>query len=134
MRGNVEESRMKLINHWLKTAEDDLKVVDHLFEKGDYTWALFIGHLVLEKVLKGYYVKVVGKQAPYSHSPRYLAQQASLELNEEQKELLRTVTRFNIETRYPSEKSDFYKLCTKDYTEGYLKRIKEFYQWMLEKF
>jgi len=22
----------------------------HLLEKGDYTWALFIGHLVIEKV------------------------------------------------------------------------------------
>jgi hypothetical protein len=57
-----------------------------------------------------------------------LAQQASLELNEEQKELLRTATRFNIEARYSSEKSDFYKLCTRDYTEGYLRRIKDFYQ------
>jgi HEPN domain-containing protein len=130
----MEESRAKLVNYWLKTAEEDLKVVDHLFEKGDYTWALFIAHLVLEKVLKGYYVKEVGKQAPYSHSLRYLAQQSSLELNEEQKELLRTVTRFDVEARYPSEKSDFYKLCTKNYTQDYLKRIKEFYQWMLEKF
>jgi len=123
----MEESRKKLIDYWLKTAVEDLKAVDRLFGKKDYTWALFIAHLVLEKVLKGYYVKKVGKEAPYSHSLRYLAQQASLELNEEQKELLRTVTRFSIEARYPSEKSDFYKLCTKDYAEGYLKRIKEFY-------
>ena len=68
----MEESRTKLINYWLKTAEEDLRVVDHLFEKGDYTWALFIAHLVLEKVFKGYYVKVIGKPAPYSHSLRYL--------------------------------------------------------------
>lgn len=130
----MEESRTKLINYWLKTAEEDLRVVDHLFEKGDYTWALFIAHLVLEKVFKGYYVKVIGKPAPYSHSLRYLAQQASLELNEEQKELLRTVTRFSIEARYPGQKSDFYKLCTKDYTEDCLRRIKEFYRWILKKF
>jgi HEPN domain-containing protein len=130
----MEENRAKLVNYWLKTAGEDSKVVGHLFEKGDYTWALFVAHLVLEKVLKGYYVMMVGTQAPYSHSLRYLAQQASLELNEEQKELLGTVTRFDIEARYPSGKSDFYKLCTRDYTEGYLKRIKEFYQWMLKKF
>jgi len=130
----MEENRAKLVNYWLKTAEEDLKVVDHLFEKGDYIWALFVAHLVLEKVLKGYYVKEIGTQVPYSHSLRYLAQQALLELNDEQKELLRTVTRFDIEARYPSEKSDFHKLCTKDYTEGYLKRIKEFYRWMLKKF
>lgn len=130
----MEENRTKLVNYWLKTAKEDLKVADHLFEKEDYSWALFIGHLVLEKVLKGYYVKEVGKQVPYTHSLSYLAHECSLELSDEQIELLEDVTRFNIEARYPSEKSDFYKLCTKDYTEGYLNRIKEFYQWMLKKF
>ena len=130
----MEESRRKLVDYWLKSAEEDLKVVDHLFEKGDYTWALFVGHLVLEKILKGYHVKEVGKEVPYTHSLRYLAQQASLELGDEQKELLRTVTRFNIEARYPIEKSDFYKLCTKEYTEDYLEKIKGFYQWMRKKF
>jgi len=130
----MEENRTKLVNYWLKTAKEDLKVADHLFEKEDYSWALFIGHLVLEKVLKGYYAKEVGKQVPYTHSLSYLAHECSLELSDEQIELLEDVTRFNIEARYPSEKSDFYKLCTKDYTEGYLNRIKEFYQWMLKKF
>ncbi len=130
----MEQSSKRLIEYWLESAEEDLKVVDHLFEKGDYTWALFIAHLVLEKVLKGYYVKEVGKQVPYTHSLRYLAQQTSLELNGEQKELLRTVTRFNIETRYPSEKSDFYELCTEEFTGDYLAKIKGFYQWMLKRF
>jgi len=130
----MEESRTKLVNYWLKTAKEDLKVVDHLFEKEDYSWALFVGHLVLEKVLKGYYVKEVGKQVSYTHSLSYLAHKCSLELSDEQIELLEDVTRFNIEARYPSEKSDFYKLCTRDYTEGYLNRIKEFYLWMLKKF
>jgi hypothetical protein len=45
------------------------------------TFLLFIAHLVLKKVLKGYYMKAVGEQSPYSHGLRYVAQQASLELN-----------------------------------------------------
>jgi len=28
--------------------------LEDLFEKGHYTWALFVGHLVLEKLLKAY--------------------------------------------------------------------------------
>lgn len=32
--------------------------MDHLFEKRDYHWALFIGHLVLEKMLKALYDKI----------------------------------------------------------------------------
>ncbi|MCG8603545.1 HEPN domain-containing protein, partial [bacterium] len=31
--------------------------MEHLFEKEDYHWALYIGHLVIEKLLKAYYVK-----------------------------------------------------------------------------
>jgi hypothetical protein len=38
------------------------------------TFLLFIAHLVVKKVLKGYYVKAVGEQSPYSHGLRYLAQ------------------------------------------------------------
>jgi len=33
----MKENRTKLINYWLRTAEEDLKVVGHLFEKEDYT-------------------------------------------------------------------------------------------------
>lgn len=34
------------------------------YEVNQYTWALFIGHLVLEKLLKGIYAKV-NKDNPY---------------------------------------------------------------------
>ena len=49
----------ELINYWLKSAESDIKVAEHLFEKGDYHYCLFLGHLVLEKALKALYVKNV---------------------------------------------------------------------------
>ncbi|MEI6091420.1 MAG: hypothetical protein WCR42_13275 [bacterium] len=31
--------------------------MEHLFESGDYSYSLFIGHLVLEKILKAHFVK-----------------------------------------------------------------------------
>ena len=31
-----------------------------LFEKSHYTWALFIGHLVIEKLLKALYMQTLG--------------------------------------------------------------------------
>lgn len=130
----MKRSRKELTTYWLKAAESDLKVVKHLFEKGDYMWALFIAHLVLEKILKGYYVKQVGRQVPHSHNLIHLANRSKLKLSERQTELLEDVTRFNIEVRYPDEKFEFYKICTKEYTRGYLKKIKEFYQWIKRKF
>jgi HEPN domain-containing protein len=45
-------NKEELMNYWIKSADRDLKTMNHLFEKNDYTWALFIGHLIIEKLLK----------------------------------------------------------------------------------
>jgi len=129
----MDKNREKLIQYWLEAAKKDLPVIDHLFDKGDYTWALFLAHLVLEKVLKAYYVKKIGKVVPYTHSLSLLAEKSNLKLSDKQKELLEKVTDFNIEARYPEETFSFYKICTKEFAGEYLNRIKEFYLWILKK-
>ena len=43
--------------YWVTEAEEGLNVAGHLFEKGDYSYALFFGHLAIEKLLKGLYVE-----------------------------------------------------------------------------
>ncbi|MEW6200517.1 MAG: HEPN domain-containing protein [bacterium] len=116
--------------YWLKSAEMDWETVEHLFRSKDYHWALFIAHLVLEKVLKAYYVKHKRKEHPYGHNLVIIAEKSDLELTEEQLELLEIVNRFNIAVRYPDEKLSFYKKCTKEYTEKHIKKIKEFYEWI----
>lgn len=45
------------ITYWLESAAHDLKVAETLFKNEQYDWCLFIGHLVLEKVLKGFYIR-----------------------------------------------------------------------------
>lgn len=41
---------------WLKEALEALNVADHLYEKNDYSYSLFFGHLAIEKLLKGLFV------------------------------------------------------------------------------
>jgi len=48
----MARQRERLIKLWLKSADDDFKVLQNLFKLGHYTWALFVGHLVIEKLLK----------------------------------------------------------------------------------
>lgn len=45
------------INYWLESAEHDLETSDTLFQADKYDWSLFIGHLVLEKLLKAVFLK-----------------------------------------------------------------------------
>ncbi len=119
------------ILYWIESSEDDWKVANHLFEKGDYSYSLFFGHLTIEKMLKALYVYRREKNPPYTHSLIYLAEQVSLNLSEEQLEMIETITDFHIEARYPDEKFSFRKKCTRSFTEWYIVKIKEPREWLL---
>lgn len=54
----------ELAKYWMETAEKDYITMRNLYETGDYHWALFMGHLVLEKLLKACYVKMMEEHAP----------------------------------------------------------------------
>ena len=47
------------IEYWLKSAAHDLKAAETLFEHQRYDWCLFLGHLVIEKILKAFYVVTI---------------------------------------------------------------------------
>jgi HEPN domain-containing protein len=42
----------KIKNHWIETSRDDFKTMNDLFESESYHWALFVGHISVEKLLK----------------------------------------------------------------------------------
>lgn len=88
----------------------------HLLEKGDYTWSLFMGHLVLEKLLKAWHVQHIHNTPPFIHDLVRLAEKGKLPLDEEQKDFLDTISTFNIRARYDDYKMKFYKKCSKDFT------------------
>lgn len=104
-----------------------------LFKNGHYVWALFLGHLILEKLLKAIYAKEVDTNIPYTHDLTKIAEMAKLPLTEVQKDLLDEVTTFNIKARYPDYKGRFYKKATKRFTENYILKIKEFRRWLIKK-
>ena len=119
-----------LITYWLEGSDRDFETMEHLFEKGDYHWSLFIGHLVLEKLLKAYHVKHIDHQPPLIHSLLRLAETGQLELNEAQRDILDTASTFNLRARYDSYKSEFYHACTKEFTTQWINNIKELRTWI----
>ena len=123
----------EVIKYWLTSAEDDQRVAEHLFEKGDYAYTLFFGHLYLEKLLKAIVVKISDTQAPAIHNLRVLSEMAKLPVSDEQLEFLIKVQDYNLRARYPDFKFDFKKRCTKEFTKKELERIIEFGKWLKEK-
>lgn len=118
------------VKYWVDSAKYDMTVAEHLFEKGDYPWCLFIGHLILEKMLKAIYVRDNQRVPPRIHDLVRLAESTKLTLNEEQKEFLFEANTFNIEARYPDEKSKFYELCTGEFATENFRKIKGVYKWL----
>jgi len=120
----------KTIDYWMEESAEAFKVARHLFEKKDYSYALFFGHLAIEKMLKAIYVERKGEHAPQIHNLVRLAEQSGLSLSDEQKEALNRITAFNLEARYPDEKRSFRLKCTEQFTSSELSNIQEIMQWL----
>lgn len=67
---------------------------------------------------------------PKIHNLLKIAEYSDLMLTEEQKLFLDEVNDFNLEVRYPEYRREFYKLCTKEFTESYFTKIKDFSKWL----
>ncbi len=120
-----------LIDYWVKTSDNDYNTMLNLLKSKDYQWSLFIGHLVIEKLLKAIYVKQVDSNPPRIHDLLRLTERAGLDTTEEQKDLLDLITTFNINARYPDYKQIFYNKCDYDFTIKNLEKIKELRTWLL---
>lgn len=120
----------KIKQFWLEEAEEASQVALHLFEKGDYSYALFFGHLAVEKLIKAVYALRKKEHAPYIHNLKRLAELAEIQLTAEQSNRLLEITTFNLEARYPDEKRTFRKKCTEDFTGSKLTEIGEVIIWL----
>jgi len=118
------------VKYWIDLAEQDLPVIDSLFEKKHYMWSLYISHLVLEKALKAKFVKDNKQTPPKTHDLLKLAKSTKLVINNENEEFLSRVTDFNIEARYTDYKSKFYIICTKEFSSENITKMKTFYEWL----
>ncbi len=120
----------KIQDFWLEEAKDALQVAWHLFEKRDYSYSLFFGHLAIEKLLKAIYITRKKVHAPHIHNLKRLAELSDIELTEEKGNELIRITAFNLESRYPDEKMDFRKKCTEAFTNNELTLIEEVFKWL----
>ncbi|MGK7394381.1 MAG: HEPN domain-containing protein [Candidatus Cyclobacteriaceae bacterium M3_2C_046] len=120
----------KIVQHWLDSADKNQETMNHLVDSKDYSWALFLGHLMIEKTLKALYVKRLQKHAIFTHDLLRLSKKIDLELSEDFEEWLDELTTFNLNARYDNYKQDFHQLCTKDFTEMWLERIEKIRLWL----
>lgn len=120
----------KTVKYWLDGAEYDMGVARAMFKSKKYPYALFMGHLALEKLLKALVVKTTQKHAPYTHSLDKLAKKIKINVPKQTQIKLREFMEFHFEARYPDEQKAFYKKCNRSYTKDKFQEIKEIFEWL----
>ena len=122
----------RIINYWIESAEKDYKTMNDLYETKNYSWSLFMGHLVIEKLLKALFVKKIGEYPPLIHDLRRICEKSGVELDMTQQIVLDSISRFNINARYDDYKQSFYLLCTEIFTKEWIENIKNCRLWIKE--
>ncbi len=120
----------KTYNHWINTSDKDFKTMVNLYASKDYHWSLFIGHIVIERLLKACVVKKISDHAPFTHDLTKLANLSGLQFSEDQLDWLDTISTFNMNARYDSYKEAFYQKCSHEFTNEWIEKIKALQSWI----
>ncbi len=67
---------------------------------------------------------------PLIHDLRRICEKADVKLDENQRIILDSISRFNIKARYDDYKQSFYDLCTDSFTNEWIEKIKECRLWI----
>lgn len=119
------------VNYWLAVSEEDWLSALEIGRKNERKhFALFLGHLSVEKLLKALFVKLFNLTPPYKHDLIMLAVKCNIELSNEQQFDLKIINSFNLEARYPDYKQSFYKKCTFEFVSTELNRIEKVRSWI----
>jgi HEPN domain-containing protein len=127
---NAGFNRDKIIKYWIESSDDDFDTMIVMFNTGRFSWSMFIGHLMIEKLLKALFVKTNNAYPPFIHNLLRLAEKCNLDLNEEQRIFFATVTAFNINARYDDYKMSFQKTCTPEFSSTWIEKLKTNRSWI----
>jgi HEPN domain-containing protein len=122
----------ELVRYWFESSDNDYETMQVLYKNKKNTWCLFIGHLVIEKLLKGIYARnnTENPIAPKIHNLILLSQKAKLIVPANIREKIQIINTFNISARYDDYKRSFDNKCTDNYTEMQVRNIEEVRKWL----
>lgn len=121
----------EIVRYWIETAEENFASMKRIFSADEYVWALFIGHLVIEKLLKASCAKYCGPDVPKTHDLLRLADRAGISISPKQQDLFDRLTTFQAEVRYPDIRYNLYKKADREFVRRYMEDVTELREWLL---
>lgn len=123
-----------IIRRFREGADRNLQTAKDLYTSGHYDWALFLGQLSLEKLLKSLVIRKTNKLPPFIHDLVKLASLTSISLSKEQEEQLIEITRYHVQARYDDIKYELYKKATKEYADIWFAHITSIYTFLCNQY
>ena len=114
-------------------ADYDLKTAQVMLDGRRYLYVGFMCHQVIEKALKGLYVKQQNKIPPYTHNLLTLCTDLNLNLTKDQQDFFTELNPLNIEARYPEMKEKLGKAISKKKAFILLDDTRSIYKWLRSK-
>lgn len=62
---NPDFDTAKIILFWIESSDEDYETMITLYDNKRLSWSMFLGHLMIEKLLKALYVKLKNDYPPY---------------------------------------------------------------------
>jgi HEPN domain-containing protein len=102
----------------------------HAFESRRYIYTVFMCHLTVEKALKGLYQKRLNETPPKVHNLVYLVEKLDLKPPEDIYEIVFSLNRVSVPTRYPDNIERMKKEYNKRNTVAFIKKGREVLKWL----
>jgi len=122
------------IAYWKREAARNWETALYLQKGSQRVMALFMLHLVTEKLLKAHWVKDnFDNQPPRTPDLQNLHNQAELDLPAEDYDYLAIVNQWSIDTHYPDYKEKIYSIATESYLSMQFEKVLKLKTCLLEK-
>ena len=116
---------------WSDQARYDLDTARALQTSGRYLYVLFCCQQAVEKAIKAVIAKRSNEFPPRIHALIRLAEVANVELDDERAQLLRELSHYYLQTRYPEEIPAMAARISESQSRQILDRTGETVQWLL---
>jgi HEPN domain-containing protein len=117
--------------NWIEQARYDLETAHAMQVSGRYLYVLFCCQQAIEKALKAIIAGQSNEFPPRIHALMRLAEIAKVELSEEQSQLLRELSNYYIQTRYPEEIPALSERIAESQSLDILHQSEETLEWLL---
>jgi len=107
-----------------------MKTAEAMLISKRYVYVVFMCHLSLEKALKGFYQKRLRAVPPKVHNLIFLIESVGLALPDDLYEVVFSINRASIPTRYPEDLKKIQKEYTKQKSGKLLMQSKEVLKWL----